>query len=144
MSTFTKMNAVRDLARVFYIQQVAAGSLLTSNFIFTNPTGGGEYFEIVAVNAHFDVVSTSGTVDVRVVPTATAATGGASALTGTISTASGARTYTAGSLVTSVATRTVAPGSAVSIILGGTLTGLVGLVVEVSLFPVRGRKNFTA
>lgn len=130
---------------VVYRQQVAAASLLTGSVIFTNQAGGvqvggGEYYSVLSVEAFWDVVSGSGTIDLRNVPASTAITGGTSILTATISSASGVRTVTKGSLSTADARR-IAPGSVLSLILGGTLTGLVGCCVTVWLQPIRGVRN---
>lgn len=128
---------------VTYVQQVAAATMLVGTVIFTNQAGsasagGGEYYEILAVEGSWDVVSASGTVDVRVVPTGVALTAGASALTATLSTAAGVRTVTKGALVSNKTTRTIPPGGLLTIVQAGTLTGLVGLCVTVWLQPTRG------
>lgn len=128
---------------IHFRQQVAAATLLTSGVLFTNQAGGsavggGEQYEVIAVEGFWDVVSTSGTVDLRNVPAATAITGGASILTATLNLAATARAVQKGALVTAKITRTILPGNALSIVLGGTLTGLVGACITVWLQPLLG------
>lgn len=123
---------------VSFRQQVAAGSLLTTHGLFTNPSALGELYEFLGVDYSYDVVSSSGTLDIRVVPTATAFTGGASLLNATESLAATARVARKGTITTTRVTRQIKPGSHISLVLGGTLTGLVGFNVTVWLQAMRG------
>lgn len=136
------MNKKGFLARapfaVTYQQQLAAGSQLTSLALFTNPLANREYYEVLGIDAFWDVVSTSGTFDVRRVPVSTALTGGDRLGTGTSSTATGARTSTKIPLTTTLLTRQLRPGDTLALILAGTQTNLVGFTVAVWLQAMRG------
>lgn len=125
---------------VSFIQQVAAGTLLTTHGIFSNPLTNGEVYELLGIDASWDVVSGSGTLDVRVVPASTAFTGGATLLAtaASINTALTARTATKAVITTNRVTRQIKPGSIISLILAGTQTGLVGLNVTLWLQAMRG------
>lgn len=124
---------------VTYRQQVAAGSLLTTVGIFTNPTAnGGEVYEVLGVDYSYDVASTSGTLDVRNVPTAAAFTGGTSLLAATEDLSATARVARKATMASSATTRQIKAGSHISLILAGTLTNLVGFSVTVWLQAMRG------
>lgn len=138
---FKKGLVARAPIAVVVRQQVAAGSLLTALGLFTNPAGNGESFEVVGVDANLDVVGgASAALDVRVVGSGVAYTGGASVLTATIDLTASARVPRRGALVASKLTRTIPSGGSLTGILSGTLTGLVGLVVVVYLQPLIGRR----
>lgn len=128
---------------VSFLQQVAAGTLLTTHGIFANPLVGGEVYELLGIDASWDVVSASGTVDVRVVPVSTAFTAGATLLAtaASINTAATARTATKAAISTNRITRQIKPGSMISLILAGVQTGLVGLNVTVWLQAMRGIRS---
>lgn len=142
MGSFKKAIGGRGAFSIAWQQQVAAGSLLTTLGLFTNPSGsasarGGEIFEILEVSASWDVVSTSGTIDIRNVPAATAFTGGTSVVQATFNTGATARAVQKALLATAQTTRLLQPGATLSMILGGTLTGLVGCSVTVVLQAFR-------
>ena len=80
---FTKALVVRTTFPVVFQQQVAAATLLTTYGLFANPLALGEMYEFLGCDYSYDVASTSGTFDLRVVPVATAYTGGASLLNAT-------------------------------------------------------------
>ena len=126
---------------VCWHQQVAAASLLTSYCLFANPAANNEDYEVLGVDVIFDVNSSSGTVDVRNVPTATAMTGGTTLLTAVVNIATGARAGIKASLTTNRVTRQIVRGSSISMVLGGTLTSLVGLSVTVWLQAMRGIRS---
>ena len=131
---------------VTLLQTVAAGSLLTTNSLFNNPpgavgAGGGEVYEVLDVNVMYDVLSTSGTLDIRNVAASTAFTGGSSLLTATMSLSGTARISRKGSLVTTRVTRQIMPGSALTAIFAGTMTNLVGLSIVVWLQAMRGIRS---
>lgn len=135
---FKKALGVRSPFAVTLQQQVAAGSLLTTYGLFTNPLALGEIYEFLGADYSYDVVSSSGTMDIRVVPTVTAFTGGASLLNATESLSATARTARKAAITTTKVTRFIKPGSMISMVLAGTLTGLVGLNLTVWLQSVRG------
>lgn len=128
---------------VSYVQQVAAATLLTTNGIFANPLANGEIYEFLGLDWSVDVVSTSGTLDLRVVPVSTAFTGGATLLNATLDLAATtpARTARKAVISTNKVTRQIKPGSIITLILAGTLTGLVGLNVTVWLQAMRGIRS---
>lgn len=128
---------------VTFQQQVVAASILTTNCLFGNMSGGasagaGEIYEVLEVEAVYDVLSTSGTLDLRNVPTLTAMTGGTSILTAVMALSGTARTVRKGSLATNRNTLRIGLGSYLSAIFAGTMTGLVGLQVTVWLQAMRG------
>lgn len=128
---------------VSYAQQVAAATLLTTNGIFSNPLVNGEIYEFLGLDWSLDVVSTSGTLDLRVVPLSTAFTGGASLLNATLDLAATtpARVARKAAISTNKITRQIKPGSMITLILAGTLTSLVGLNVTVWLQAMRGIRS---
>lgn len=127
--------------RPVYIQTAAAGTAPDA-FIFTNPAGSGEYFEIVGAKAIYDVVgSTSAAADVKVVPSGTALASGTTALASAFDLTATARTPYKATLTATAANRVVPPGSSVAIDTSGTLTGLTGLCVEVTIRPIIVKKQ---
>lgn len=121
-----------------YVQTAAAGTAPDA-FIFVNPTGSGEYYEITDAAAIYDVVGgASAAADVKVSTSTTALASGTSALASTFDLTATARTPRQASLSTTAGARIVPPGSSVSVDTSGTLTGLTGLVVQVTLRPIRG------
>jgi hypothetical protein len=127
--------------RVAYVQTAAAGTA-PSGCVFTNPSGSGEYFEVVAVNGYWDVVGgASAAADVKIGTSPIAA--GTTALASTFDLTATARTSTAKALTATAGNRIVPPGSSVAVVTSGTLTGLTGLNVQVLLRPLRGREPVT-
>lgn len=123
-------------------QQTAAAGTAPDGFIFVNPTGSGEYFEIAEVRYIYDVVGgASAAAIVRVVPSGTALASGTAATSSADLTAT-ARTPRTLTLSSTASARVVKPGDSVAVDTSGTLTGLTGLVVEVVLNPlvVRAQK----
>jgi len=143
MATF-KAIAQQAPRVAFYVQTAAAGTAPDA-FIFVNPTGSGEYFEVVECLAIWDVVGgASAAADVKIVPSGTALASGTTVLAATFDLTTGARTPTAkagGNLTSTAANRIVKPGDSVAIDTSGTLTGLTGLVVQVVLKPRLTRKT---
>lgn len=88
---------------------------------------------VEAVTARWSANSSSGTVTVHKVPSATAQDSGTALLSSTISTASGANTNSAGTVVTTAATVELAAGDALQLVDSGTLTSLTDLVVTCRL-----------
>lgn len=123
---------------VCWSQQVAAATLATTNGVFANPLANAEIYEFLGADYSYDVLSTSGTLDLRNVVTATAFTGGVSLLNGTASLSATARVARKAEITTTLNDRRIMPGSHLSLILGGTLTSLVGLSVVIWLQAMRG------
>lgn len=122
--------------------QTAAAATAPDAFIFTNPTGSGEYFEIVDATCHYDVAGgASCAADVKVCTATTATSGGTSALASAFDLTATARTPYRATLSSTAANRIVPPGSAVAIDTSGTLTNLAGLMIRVRLRPVIVKKQ---
>lgn len=121
-----------------YVQTAAAGTAPDA-FIFVNPTGSGEYYEITDAACIYDVVGgSSAAADIKVVPSGTALASGTTALTAAFDLTATARTPRQATLTATAGNRIVPPGSSVAVDTSGTLTGLTGLVVQVTLRPLRG------
>jgi hypothetical protein len=108
-----------------------AGIFLTaasaSQIIFACPAG--QTFVVSEVRSIFSTASSSGTAQLEVL-TGTTAPGSGTAITGTISLSGTANTLT----VTAPTAKVVmAAGSRLNVILAGTLTGLVGGYIQVTL-----------
>src|SRR3990167_984127 len=86
-----------------------------------------------SVVARWEANSSSGTVTVHKVPSATAMDSGTALLSSTISTASGAATNSSGTLSTTDATLELASGDSLQLVDSGTLTSLTNLSVTVGL-----------
>lgn len=130
--------------KVITYTQVAAAATAPDCFIFVNPSNSGEYYEIAEVAYNYDVAGgASAAADLKVCASGTAAASGTSALTAAADLTAAARTPRTATISTTLATRTVKPGDSLSIDTSGTLTGLAGLVVQVTLIPVRGKKRYS-
>lgn len=81
----------------------------------------------------YSVASTSGTVQLEKVPSATAQGSGTNILTGTVSTSSTANTNNSGTISTTAATAELASGDSLALVNAGTLTSLTDLQVTVGL-----------
>lgn len=140
MATF---KSIAQQAPVYcrYVQTAAAGTA-PDGFIFVNPTGSGEYYEVVEARAIYDVVGGSGAVaDVKISASGVALASGTTVLSATFDLTATARVPYKATLTSTAANRLVKPGDSIGIDTGGTLTGLTGLVVEVILKPVLLRKT---
>jgi len=127
--------------QVRYVQTAAAATAPDA-FIFTNPAGSKEYYEIIDACAVYEVVGGSGAqADVLVVPSGTALASGTSALASVFDLTATARIPYRKALSTTAGRLTVAPGSSVAIDTAGTLTGLTGLCVQVTLRPIRAARR---
>lgn len=123
-------------------QQTAAAGTAPDGFIFVNPTGSGEYYEIAEVAAVYEAVgSTSAAADLKVVPSGTALASGTSALSSGFDLTATARTPYKAVLSSTAANRVVKPGDSVGVDTSGTLTGLTGLVIQVTLKPLMKKKT---
>jgi hypothetical protein len=139
MASF-KAIAVRAPRRVEYVQTAAAGTAPDA-YVFVNPTGSGEYFEISEVAYVYDVVGgASAAADVKIVPSGTALASGTTALTAAADLTATARIPRKATPATSLSSRTVKPGDSVAIDTSGTLTGLTGLVVQITFNPITVKK----
>ena len=125
---------------VCWHQQVAAATLLTDYSLFANPAANTEDYEVLGVDAIWDVNSTSGTVSIENVAAGDAAASGTVVLTTTLDLSTGARTAVKGVLSTTRNDRFIRSGRYLSMVLGGTLTSLVGLTVTVWLQAMRGMR----
>lgn len=86
-----------------------------------------------SITYSFSANSSSGTVEVEKVPSATAQGSGTNLQTATVSTGSGANTNQAATLSATAATLELASGDRLALEDGGTLTSLTDLVVTVGL-----------
>jgi len=129
----------KDEITVTYVQTAAAGTAPDA-FIFINPADSREYYQVVEVVGLFDVAGGSGAqADVKIVPAATALASGTTCISSVFGLTSGARTAVKKTLA---AAKVVAPGSSVAVDTSGTLTALVGLVIQVTLRPIRGSRVY--
>lgn len=139
------MSALKALAsfapiRVTY-QQTAAAGTAPDGYIFINPSTSGEYFEVLRACAIYDVAGGSGAeADVKIVPSGTTLASGTTCLASVFDLTATADTIQNKALTTTAANRIVKPGDSIGIDTAGTLTGLVGLVIQVTLRPIRGQK----
>lgn len=138
---FAKGLVIKALSKVTFSQQVAAATLLTSNFIFTNPTN--ENYKVLAVHYNYDVAGgAAAAIDVRRVPSGSAAAAtGTSVLSSTLDLTAAARTPRKGTVSTTLSNILVGANESLSLIFSGTLTGLVGCNVVVELQPLRGLRG---
>lgn len=90
-------------------------------------------YQITGVNVVWGVASISGTFSIEKLTGTTAPGGGTGLLTGNIDLSATANTVTAGALTSTTANLQLAAGNRVGIVLGGTLTSLVGCNVTLSL-----------
>lgn len=131
---------VRQLVKARVVQTAAAGTF-PDCYVFINPTGSGEYYEIVGAVCQYDVAGgSSAAADVKVCTATTAPGSGVTALAAVFDLTATARTPYSATLSATAAARQVPPGSAVVIDTSGTLTGLVGTCIEVTLKPIVVKK----
>jgi len=124
---------------VSWQQQVVAASLLTTYQLFANPATSGEVYDFKGFDYSYDVASTSGTIDIRIVKATIASTAGVSAINATLPDLSAtARTARKGVITTTGSNRIIMPGSMLTMIMAGTLTNLVGFNVAIWLTAQRG------
>lgn len=143
MATFKSI--VQHAQRTAYYVQTAAAGTAPDAFIWHNPTGSGELYEVVECFCIFDVAGgAAAAADVKVVPAATALASGTSVLAATFDLTTGARTAivkSGGNLTATAANRLIPAGSSLAVDTSGTLTGLTGLVVQVVIKPRVIRKQ---
>lgn len=92
-----------------------------------------EAVQLVAVRVVFGIASVSGTLNIEKLTGTTVPGSGTALLTGTISLAGTANTVLSGTLSATTADLQLAAGNRIGIVLAGTLTSLVGAVVEIDL-----------
>lgn len=140
MATF-KSIAQHAPVRASYVQTAAAGTA-PDGFIFVNPTGSGEYFEVVEVSYIYDVAGgASAAADVKISGSGTALASGTTALSAAADLTAAARTPRKATLTSTASARIVKPGDSIGVDTSGTLTGLTGLVVMVTLKPLKLTKT---
>jgi hypothetical protein len=140
MATFKSVASLAPRV-VTYVQTPAAGTA-TDAFVFVNPTGSGEYFEVAEVSYIYDVVGgASAAADVKISPSGTALASGTSALSAAADLTATARVPRKATLTSTAANRVVKPGDSVSVDTSGTLTGLTGLVIVITLKPIKVSKT---
>jgi hypothetical protein len=133
---FIKKLGAAALRVASYVQTAAAGTAPDA-VVFINPASSGEVYEIVEVSYNYDVVGGSGAVaDVKVVPSGTALASGTSALASTMDLTATARTIRKATLSATKTARLVKAGESVAVDTGGTLTGLTGLGIVITLAPL--------
>jgi hypothetical protein len=124
-----------------YVQTAAAGTGPDA-YIFVNPTGSGQTFEIVEVAYIYDVAGgASAAADVKIVPSGTALASGTSAVATVPDLTAAARVPRTATLSATAANRLVKAGDSVAVDTSGTLTGLTGLVVQVLFKPRNIRRT---
>ena len=138
MSSFKSVAQLAPI-RITYDQTAAAGTAPTA-YVFVNPSGSGEYFELVEVAYIYNVAG--GAAAAAIVNKSTTGDPAAgTAVTGSLDLTAAARTPRKATVSTSVGTRTCGPGESFSVVTSGTLTGLAGLVVQLTLRPVTVRRT---
>lgn len=92
-----------------------------------------EAVQLVAVREVHAVASISGTLQIEKLTSTTAPGGGTTLLTGTVSLSGTANTVATGTLTGTVPSLQLAVGDRIGIVLAGTLTSLVGSLIEIDL-----------
>ena len=126
-----------QLVRAIHSDSAAAGAQVDT-YLFV----ADAHYEVREVRANFRVLGTSATLDIKKCPSGTAIGSGASVLLTTFDLAGTAaipliRSRAANTLTATKADRLLAPGDSLALDFGGTLTGLLGVVVQVVLEPTR-------
>lgn len=112
-------------------QSFAAATFANGQYpIYTFPNDGFTW-KVAFASLRFSTASSSGTVDVQFAASGTALSSGTTVLNGTMSTAGTANTAVNATMAASPPT--IAGGAALLLVSGGTVTGLVNLVVTVAL-----------
>ena len=121
-----------------YVQNGAAGAAIDA-YIFTNPTGSGNYYEVVeAVEIHDALGTDAGavTADVKIVPSGTTLASGTTVLDSTFNLKATADTLVNRTLH-ATNSRLVKPGDSLAVDLTGVMTAVAGLCIQVTLRPTR-------
>lgn len=116
---------------VAQISGVAAAAAVDQSFFIASRA-----YKVIDVRAVFGTASTSGTLQIKKCTGTTAPGSGTDILTGTISLAGTANTALSGTLTATAADLLLAAGDRLALDFGGTVTNLVGLVVQITLVPV--------
>lgn len=124
--------------QVRYVQ--AAPSVAADGFLFINPAGSGEYYQVVEAVAIFDVAGGVGCqADLKIVANGAQVSAGTSCLGSVFNLAAGARSAVKKALADA---RVIAPGRSLGVDFGGDTTNLTGLVIQVVLKPIRGSRRY--
>lgn len=133
---FIKKLGAAALRIASYVQTAAAGTAPDA-VVFINPASSGEVYEIVEVSYNYDVAGgAAAAADVKVVPSGTALASGTTALSATMDLTATARTIRKATLSATKTARLVKAGESVAVDTSGTLTGLAGLGIVVTLAPL--------
>lgn len=136
MATF-KSIAQHAPIRCIYVQTGAAAAAIDC-YVFCNPANSNEYFEVAEVARVYDAAgAASSTVDVKIAPNGTSLASGTTVLSAAMTLDGTADTSVKATLTSTAANRLVKPGDNVGVDITGTLTGLAGLCVVVTLKPVK-------
>lgn len=143
------MPSFKDVAlyapRVFSYVQTAAANTAPPAYLFVNPANSGEYYEVVEVSAIWDVNGgASAAAFAGIVANGTALGSATTVQAANFDLTTGARTSVnknGASLTATAANRVLGPGQNLTLVTSGTLTGLTGLVVNVTLRPIRVKQQ---
>ena len=111
-----------------HFQAPTAGGALSQTFFIADDT-----YEVIAVRAVWATASTSGTMMLERLQGTEAPDAGDDLLTATVDLASTANTVASPALTATTANLQLAAGDRLGLVLGGTLTNLIGLCVDVIL-----------
>lgn len=118
-----------------YVQTGAAGTAIDA-YLFINPTGSGEYYEIAQIAYIYDVAGgASAAADMKICASGTAPSAGTTVVSTVPDLTATARTPRTATLTSTLANRIIKPGDSLAVDTSGTLTGLAGLCIAVVLIP---------
>jgi len=124
--------------QVRYVQ--AAPTVAADCFLFINPAGSGEYYQVVEAVAIFDVAGGAGSqADLKIVANGAQISAGTSCLGSVFNLEAGARSAVKKALADA---RVIAPGRSLGVDFGGATINLSGLVIQVVLKPIRGSRRY--
>lgn len=119
-----------------YVQTAAAGTAPDA-VIFANPASSGETYEVIACDYNYDVVGgAAAAADLKITNSGTAIAGGTTALAAAMDLTAAARTIRSATLTATKTNRLLKPGQSLVVDTSGTLTGLTGLGISVTLQPL--------
>jgi hypothetical protein len=131
LGTNTTFSGNKEIStRVLFLPLIATSA---SQIIYIAPSVSGDKWQLDSVSSIFGTASTSGTVQVEYL-TGTAASGTGTALLATPLALSGTANTTA--FVKPSVVKTLNPGDRLGLVLAGTLTGLAGGFLQISLKKV--------
>jgi hypothetical protein len=124
--------------QVRYVQ--AAPTVAADCFLFINPAGSGEYYQVVEAVAIFDVAGgASCQADLKIVANGAQISAGTSCLGSVFNLAAGARSAVKKALADA---RVIAPGRSLGVDFSGATLYLSGLFIQVVLKPIRGSRRY--